>query len=165
MKVAILQIILIMINVKETQEVEITVPLKHLGNIWNSLNIRLVNCEVTLAVSRSATCVTTSLEKRILVAGQPNRGDSPTNATFKTIDTKLYVPVVILSAENDNKPLEQLKTGFKRAIKWKKYISKMSNQTKNNNLNYLFDPTFTNVNRLFVLSYENENDKTYFSKY
>ena len=129
-----------MINVKETQEVEITVPLKHLGNIWNGLNIRLVNCEVTLAVSRSATCVTTSLEKRILVAGQPNRGDSPTNATFKTTDTKLYVPVVILSAENDNKPLEQLKTGFKRVIKWKKYISKMSNQTKNNNLNYLIDP-------------------------
>ena len=41
----------------------------------------------------------------------------------------------------------------------------MSNQTKNNNLNYLIDPTFTNVNRLFVLSYENENDRTSFSKY
>ena len=41
----------------------------------------------------------------------------------------------------------------------------MSNQTKNNNLNYLIDPTFTNVNRLFVLSFENEDDRTYFSKY
>ena len=41
----------------------------------------------------------------------------------------------------------------------------MSNQTKNNNLNYLIDPTFTNVNRLFVLSFENENDRTSFSKY
>ena len=38
-------------------------------------------------------------------------------------------------------------------------------QTKNNNLNYLIDPTFTNVNRLFVLSYGNENDRTSFSKY
>ena len=41
----------------------------------------------------------------------------------------------------------------------------MSNQTKNNNLNYLIDPTFTNVNRLFVLSFENENDRTSFSEY
>ena len=41
----------------------------------------------------------------------------------------------------------------------------MSNQTKNNNLNYLIDPIFTNVNRLFVLSFENENDRTSFSKY
>ena len=41
----------------------------------------------------------------------------------------------------------------------------MSNQTKNNNLNYLIDPTFTNVNRLFVLLFENENKRTSFSKY
>ena len=41
----------------------------------------------------------------------------------------------------------------------------MSNQTKNNNLNYLIDPTFTNVNRLFVLTFENEDDKTPFSNY
>ena len=41
----------------------------------------------------------------------------------------------------------------------------MNNQTKNNNLNYLIDPTFTKVNRLFVLSFENENDRTSFSKY
>ena len=41
----------------------------------------------------------------------------------------------------------------------------MTNQTINNNLNYLIDPTFTKVNRLFVLSFENENDRTSFSKY
>ena len=41
----------------------------------------------------------------------------------------------------------------------------MSNTTKNNNLNYLIDSTFTNVNRLLVLSYENEDDRTSFSKY
>ena len=41
----------------------------------------------------------------------------------------------------------------------------MTNQTKNNNLNYLIDVTFTKVNRLFVLSLENENDRTTFSKY
>ena len=76
----------------------------------------------------------------------------------------MYVPAVTLSAENDNKLLEQLKTGFKRTTTWNKYRSEMSSQTKNNNLNYLIDPTFTNVNRLFVLSFKNETDRTSFSK-
>ena len=96
-------------------------PLKHLDNFWNNLNISLVNCEVSLALSWSATCVITSMETRILVAGRPNRGDSPTGATFKISDTKLYVQVVTLSAENNNKLLWQLKRGFKRTIKSNKY--------------------------------------------
>ena len=41
----------------------------------------------------------------------------------------------------------------------------MTNQTNNNNLNYLLDPTFTKVNRLLVLPFENENDRASFSKY
>ena len=41
----------------------------------------------------------------------------------------------------------------------------MTNQIKNNNLNYFIDSTFTKVNRLFVLSFENESDRTSFSKY
>ena len=92
------------------------------------------------------------------------RIDAPTSATFKT-KTKLYVPVVTLSTENDKRVLEQLRTGFKRTMKWNKYRSKMTNQTKNNNWIHLIDPTFIKVNRLFVLSFENENDITYFSKY
>ena len=128
-------------------------PLKHLGNFWNSLNIPLINCEVSLALRWSEICVITSMEKRILVAGQPNRGDSPESAAFKIKDCKLYVPVVTFSAESDNKFLEQLKTEFKRTIKWNKCRSEMFNQAKNNNLNYLVDPTFTNVNRLFCIDF------------
>ena len=94
---------------------------------------------MSLSLSWSKTCVIASMEKRILVASQPDRGDSPECAAFKIKDCKLYVPVVTLSAENDNKLLEQLKTGFKRTIRWNKYRSEMSNQTKNNNLNYLID--------------------------
>ena len=67
--------------------------------------------------------------------------------------------------QDDNKLLEQLKAGFKRTIKWSKYRSEMSNQDKIDNLNYLVDPTFTNVNRLFVLSFENEDDRTSCLKY
>ena len=62
-----------------------------------------------------------------------------------------------LSKENDIKLLEQLKLGFKRTIKWNKYRSQITIQPKNNNLNYLVDPTFINVNKLFVLSFTRDN--------
>ena len=91
--------------------------------------------------------------------------NNPTNATLKITDTKLYVPVVTLSTDNDKRLLEKLRTGFKRIIKWNKYKSEKTNQTENNNLNCLIDPTFTKVNRLFVLSFKNEDDRTSFSKY
>ena len=110
-----------------------------------------------------------NLEKRLVTAVQGGNlavyDDSPTNEVFKTTGCKLYVPVVTLSAENNNKLLEQLKTGFKITIKWNNYRSEMSNQTKKNNLNCLIDPTFTNVNRLFALTFENEDDRISFSKY
>ena len=125
--------------------------------------MQLINCQVSLSILIwSRECVITSMEKRVITNTQ--RDTSLANATFQT-DAKLYVPVVALSTENDKTLLEQLRTGFKRTIKWNKYRSEMTNQTKNNNLNYLIDPTFTSVNRLFVLSFENENDRTSFSKY
>ena len=71
---------------------------------------------------------------------------APLGLELQITDTKLYVPVVTLSTENDNKPLEQLKSGFKRTIKWNKYRSQMTIQSNNNNLNSLIDPTFTKVN-------------------
>ena len=150
----------------EEDDVEIVVLLKYLSNFWRTLHIPLINCEISLNLTWSKNCVITSKATREAdpdadpaVAGINN----PTNATFKIKDTKLYVPIVTLSAEDDNKLLKQLKTGFKKTIKWNNYRSEMSNQNKNNNLNYLIDSTFTNVNRLFVLSFENENDRTSFS--
>ena len=94
-------------NKRGTKEVEIAVPLKHLGNFWNSLNIPLINCEVSLALSWSETCVITSMEKRLVRAAQGGNpavyDDSPESAAFKIKDCKMYVPVVTLSAENDNR--------------------------------------------------------------
>ena len=86
-------------------------------------------------------------------------------AKFKTADTKLYVPVVTLSTEDDNNFLEQLISGFKRTIKWNKHRSEMVNETKTNNLNHLNNATFNKDNKLFVLSFQNEEDRTSFSKY
>ena len=71
----------------------------------------------------------------------------------------------MLSTKDDDNFFEQLKSGFKNTIKWNKYRLELTNQTKTNHLNYLIDPTFTKVNRLFVLSFENEEDRTSFSKY
>ena len=62
-----------------------------------------------------------------------------------------------MARENGIKLLEQLKTGFKRTIKWNKYRSQITVQGQNSNLNNLIDPTFTNVNRLFVLSFTRTN--------
>ena len=61
-------------NKEGTKEVEITVPLKHLSNFWKTLDIPLINCEVSLALSCSPNCVITSLEKRLVTAAQ---GDNP----------------------------------------------------------------------------------------
>ena len=79
---------------------------------------------------------------------------APSGAKFEITDIKLYVPVVTLSKENDIKLLKQLKSGFKTTIKWNKYRSQTTIQPQNNNLNYLIDPTFTNVNRSFALPFQ-----------
>ena len=143
-------------------------PLKHLSNFCKTLDIPLINCEINLILTWREKCVIASkatrdaeLDADPAVAAVYN----PINKTFKIAGTKLYVAVVTLSMEDDNKLLEQLKAGFKRTIKWNKYRSEISNQVKTNNLNYLIDSTFNKINRLFNLSFENEDDGTSFSKY
>ena len=78
-----------------------------------------------------------------------------------TLTFEMYVPVVTLSKENDIKLLDQLKSGFKRTIKWNKYISRITVQPQNNNLNFLIDKTFTNINRLFVLPFTRTDARDY----
>ena len=85
----------------------------------------------------SENCVLTDI---ITQAANPNTDPAipainvPTNATFKIKDAKFYVTVVAFSTQDDNRFLEQLKSGFKRIIKWNKYRSEMTKQTKTNNL-------------------------------
>ena len=147
------------------KEAEIVVPLKYLSNFWRLLDIPLINNEINFILTWPENCVLTSKVPR---DADPDADpavaafNNPKNATFKITDVKLYAPVVTLSTESDKTLLEQLRTGFKRTIKWNKYMSEMTNQTQNNNLNYLIDPTFTKVNRLFVLSFKNEGDRRSF---
>ena len=133
---------------------KVVIPLKHLSNFWKSLNIPLINCEIELILTWSKNCVLAEMTTRNAQGDNPAIV-APSSAKFKITDTKLYVPVVTLSQENDIKRLGQLKSGFKRTIKWNKYRSQMTIQSQNNNLNHLIDPTFANNNnRLFVLSFQ-----------
>ena len=74
--------------------------------------------------------------------------------------------VITTSSKDDEiKLLTNLKSGFKREIIWNKYRSQMTTEAINNNLNILIDPTFTNINRLFVLAYQNADDRQSFSQF
>ena len=131
------------------------------------LNIPLINCEVELILNWLKNCMLIRKATRNANYGvdlNVHEINNPENATFQITDTKLYVPVVTLSKENDRKLLEQLKSGLKRTIIWYKYRSQVTAQPQNNNLNYLINSIFTNVNRLFVLSFlrNNNTDSRYY---
>ena len=132
------------------KDVEIMVPLKYLSNFWRTLEMPLINCEVNLIFTWSSTCVIT---------------DSNGAGTFAITDTKLYVPVVTLSTQENTKLLQQLKSGFKRVINWNKYLSKPESFRRNANLNYLVEPSFQGINRLFVLAFEGDTQRTSHSGY
>ena len=92
-----------------TKNVEIMVLLKCPSNFWRTLEMPLINCEITLDLNWSENCVIVATN----IANQ--------DTTFSITDTKLYVPVVTLSTQDNAKLLEQLKSGFKRTINWNKY--------------------------------------------
>ena len=155
------------VNKNCSQKIELAIPLKYLGNFWRALNIPLISCEVFLELKWNNNCVITSLERRQVNAGPPVvRDNASTGATLAINDCKLYVPVVTLSKDDEIKLLTNLKSGFEREIIWNKYRSQMTTEAINNNFNILIDPTFTNVNRLFVLAYgQVNNDRQSFSRF
>ena len=82
-----------------------------------------------------------------------------TNSTgegkFQITETRLYAPVVCLSTQDNTKLLQQLKSGFKRIVNWNKCESSVKAVTQNKYLNYIINPSFQGVNKLFLLSFEN----------
>ena len=84
---------------------------------------------------------------------------------FKITEIKLYVPVVTLSTQDNAKLLQQLESGFERTINWNKYESNIKTFAQKRYLNQLINPSFQGVNKLFLLSFENENDWTSHSAY
>ena len=89
-------------------EIEVVIPLKHLSNFWKALNIPLINCEIELILTWSKRCV---------LADMTAANNPPTESEFQITGTKLYVPVVTLSKENDKKLSDQLISRFKKNCK------------------------------------------------
>ena len=110
----------------------------------------LINCEVNLILTWFKACVITN---------------STGAGKFAITETKIYVPVVTLSTEDNSKLLQQLKSGFKRTINWNKYESNVKTFAQDRYLNHLINPSFQGVNRLLVLSFGNENNRTSHSTY
>ena len=153
-------------NNQGTKDIELAITSKYLGNFWRALYISLISCEVSLELKWDKNWVITSLEQRgIAGANPPARDNTPTGATLAITECKLYVPVGTLSKDDEIKLLANLKSGFKREIIWNKYRSQMATEAVNNNLNILVDPTFTNVNRLFVLAYQTADDRQSYSQF
>ena len=98
----------------------------------------LINREVNLVLTWSKDCVITN---------------STGEGKFAIAETKLYVPVVTLSTKDNEKLLQQLKSGFKKTISWNKYESSINTFAQNRYLNYLINSSFQEANRLFVLAF------------
>ena len=124
-------------------KVEIMVPLEYLSNFWRTLKMPLINCEIELIFIWSVNCV-------IIYTNVVSQ-----NPTFTVTETNLYVPVVTLNS----KLLPQLKSGFRRTISWNKYLSKPELLPQNPNLNHLLESDFQGLNRVFVLVFENDDQR------
>ena len=113
----------------------------------------MINCEVNLILTWSSTCIIVSTGKADQIA------------TLAITYTKLYVPVVTLSTEENAKLLQQLKSGYKNVINWNKYLSKPELLARNPNLNHLVEPSFQGINRLFLLAFESNLQRTRTRRY
>ena len=120
--------------------VKVVVPLKYLSNFFRSLEMPLINCKIKLNLTWKKECVLS------IGAG---------DAVFIINDTKMYVPVVALSKEDNKDFIEQQNKGFPRSIYWNEYKTKEINENADANVfKYInLDPSFQGVNRLLVVAY------------
>ena len=131
-----------------TKSAKSRVPLKYLSNFWITFEMPLINCEINLILTWSNTC---------FIIDNPISGQEP---AFTITDKKLYAPVVTLSTQDNAKLFEQLKSGCKRTINWNKYEPKVTVEQRNQYLDFLINPNFQAINRLFVLSFQNNGGRT-----
>ena len=126
------------------RSVKVVVPLKYLSNFFRSLEMPLINCKIKLNLTWKKECVLST------DAG---------NAVFIINDTKMYVPVVTLSNEDNKDFIEQQNKGFQRSNYWNEYKTKEINENADANVfKYInLDPSFQGVNRLFVMAYNRAN--------
>ena len=126
------------------RSVKVVVSLKYLSNIFRSLEMPLINCKIKLNLTWKKECVLSTDDG---------------NAVFIINDTKLYVPVVTLSKEDNKDFIEQQNKGFQRSIYWNEYKTKeIYDYADANEFKYVnLDPSLQGVNRLFVMAYNRAN--------
>ena len=148
-------------------DAEVVVLLKYLTHFCRSLDLPLINSVIELNLRWSKSFAISEISRTFRAAGDPLVQlvvTATTGGTFQINNTKLYVPVVSLSINDNIIFLGNTKQGFKTTISRNKYRSEIITQQKNNNLDYLIDPTFRSINRLFVVSFKNvDNDPTKYS--
>ena len=136
------------------RSVKVVVPLKYLSNFFRSLEMPLINCKIKLNLTWNKECVLST---------------GASEAVFVINHTKLYVPVVTLSKEDNKDFIEQQNKGFQKSIYWNEYKTKEINEdTDANVFKYIdLDPSFQGVYRLFVIAYNTANDQhiILFTKY
>ena len=85
------------------------------------------------------------------------------NSIFQLTKCKLYIPVVTLNTENNNKLSELLSKGFERTVVWNEYKSKIERVTITQNDNMFrrttLDVSFQGVSQLFAAAYETDDIK------
>ena len=121
----------------------------------------LINCKIEIVLRRTKNCIISEISRTFGAVGDPPEQELATTtsgATFQINNVKLYVPGVTLLVNDNISFSKYIRQGFKRTILWNKYRSEITTQLRNDNLDYLIDPTFINFNRLFVLSFKNGND-------
>ena len=137
-------------NLIVKRNLKVVVPLKYLSNFFRSLEMPLINCKTKLNLTWKKECVLSNQ------AGE---------AVFIINDTKLYVPAVTLSKEDNKDFIEQQNKGFQRSIYWNEYKTKeiIENVDAKNPANIVryinLDPSFQGVNRLFVMAYNRTNNQ------
>ena len=143
---------------------EVFVPLKYLSNFWRSIDLPLINCEIELDLTWSKYCVISQVF-RTFRAVDPNADPAvyevvteTTGPKFQIINDKRFVPVVTLSINDNIKFPENMKYGFKRTISRDKYRCEIATQPRKNNIDYLIDPKFREINGLVVLLLKNDNN-------
>ena len=133
----------------------------------------MINTEIELILKWCQNCVLTGKATREEIPGgddpvtQPEvpEVNRPKDLKFNITDYKLYVPVVTLQQKYEKESFTNLKTGIDIDFEWRRYRTQIINQPATNNLNFLIDPTFNNINGLFVLVFPNEEDRSSFSRY
>ena len=127
-------------HVDTAENLDIVMPC----NLFRSLEMPLINCKIKLYLTWKKECVLST---------------DVGNAVFIINDTKMYVPVVTLSKEDNKDFIEQQNKGFQRSIYWNEYKTKEINENADANVfKYInLEPSFQGVNRLFFMAYNRAN--------